>query len=180
MTLEYQNPPARVPLSERINLRLIVFIGIMTVLVGYPVYVLIDAQVSHGVKQGSGGYLDVNLKAMSTFTFDQVDGKLEDIPEIYRNLDGKKVMLKGEMWQATGASDEVEKFDFCYSIAKCCFSGPPLVQHFVRSRAVPGKRLAYYEGQVLARGTLHVNVKKEAGRVASIYEFDVESIEPVQ
>src|SRR5207249_8010328 len=60
----------KVPLSERINLRMIVFIGVIGFLVGYPIYVLIDAQVSGGVKNAANGYKLVDLKAMSTFEFD--------------------------------------------------------------------------------------------------------------
>jgi hypothetical protein len=183
MTLDYQNPAARaprIPLSERVNFRLLIFIGIMAVIVGYPVYVLIDTQISGGIKHAADGYLEVNLKSMSTFTLDQTDGKLEDIPQQWRELDGKRVILRGEMWQPTGAGSDVETFDLCYSIAKCCFSGPPLVQHFVKSRAVAGKNLAYYEGPVETRGILHVKVVKDAGRVASIYQFDVDSIKPIR
>ena len=35
---------------------------------------------------------------MSTFTFDQVNGKLEDVPKKWRDLDVQKVILKGEMY----------------------------------------------------------------------------------
>jgi hypothetical protein len=179
MTLEYQNPAARVPLSERINFRLVTFIALVAMIVGYPVYVLIDTQVSGGIKH-AGDYLDVNLKAMSTFTFDQANGTNNDIPPRWRELDGKKVILKGEMWETTGAGDEVGRFVLVYSIAKCCVQGTPLVQHLVISQPMRGKRLSYYDGQVECRGVLHVKVNKDAERVVSIYEFDVESIHPVQ
>src|SRR3954466_8668129 len=98
-TLGYQNPgEAKVPLRERINFRMLAFIAIIAVLVGYPVYVLIDAQLSGGIKDAGGGYKQVDLKAMSSFEFDQVNGTKQDIPEQWRNLDGKKVILRGEMW----------------------------------------------------------------------------------
>src|SRR5688572_17199334 len=99
-TVDYQNPPSsavKVPLSERINLRMIAFIAIIGVLVGYPVYVMIDAQVSGGIKSAAGGYKQVDLKAMSTFTFDQTNGTINDVPEKWRALDGQKVILEGEM-----------------------------------------------------------------------------------
>jgi len=179
MTLEYQNPTARPPLSERINFRLIVFLGVIVLIVGYPVYVLIDSQVTGGIKKLQDGYTQVDLKAMSTFTFDQSDGAITDVPEKWRALNGKPVVLYGEMWQAQNADNELDHFDLCYSIAKCCFNGPPQVQHFVKSKVKAGtKNVGYYDGRVRVAGVLHVNVQKEAGKVASVYQLEVESVEP--
>ena len=62
----------KVPLSERINFRLVAFIGVIALMVGYPVYVMVDQQVSGGIKNAGDGYKEVNLKAMSTYTFDEL------------------------------------------------------------------------------------------------------------
>jgi hypothetical protein len=141
---------------------------------------MVDMQVTGGVKQLDGGYTYVDLKAMSTFTFDQANGTMNDVPQKWRELDGKKVVLHGEMWEPSGAGPTVEQFELVYSIAKCCFSGPPQIQHFVHSQAQPGAKLGYYEGTVEVKGVLHVNVKKEAGAVKSVYQLDVESVQPVR
>ena len=117
---------------------------------------------------------------MSTFAFDQANGTIGDVPEKWRQLDGKKVILYGEMWEPQGAGPTVSDFQLVYSIAKCCFSGPPQIQHFVHSRAMPDAKLGYYEGTVEVKGVLHVDVKKDQGRVASVYQLDVESIEPAR
>jgi len=180
-TLDYHNNPAKVPLRERINVRMLAFIAIIAVLVGYPVYVLVDAQLSGGIKAAAGGYKQVDLKAMSTFEFDQTNGTIDDIPPQWRNLDGQKVILYGEMWQPYGAGSTVDSFQLCYSIAKCCFNGPPLVQHFVDAKAMPGKTLdaPSGSGQVEVRGVLHVDVQKDGGKVSKIYHIDVESLKPV-
>ncbi len=180
MTLEYQNPRARIPLSQRINLRMIVFIGVIVMLVGYPVYTLIDAQLTGGIKDIGGGYKLVDLKAMSTYTFDQDNGSLQDIPDKWRALNGQKVVLYGELWQPTGVDDQMQRFDLCYSIAKCCFNGPPQVQHFVHARVLPGKSAQYHDNLVKVTGILHVDVKKDAGKVASVYQLDADSVEAVQ
>ena len=180
-TIEYRGPAtSKTPLRERINLRMIAFIAFIALLVGYPVYVMLDMQLTGGVKAAAGGYTEVDLKAMSTFTFDQANGTINDIPQKWRDLDGKKVILHGEMWQPTGAGPTVDGFELVYSIAKCCFSGPPQIQHFVHATAEKGAKLGYYEGTVVVKGTLHVNVKKETGRVTSVYQLDVESVNPVQ
>jgi hypothetical protein len=169
-----------IPLSERINFRMIVFFGVFALLIGYPVYWLVHEQLTGGISDAGGGYKEVDLKAMSSFVFDQSNGKLTDIPQKWRNLDGKKVVVYGEMWQPYSANDRIAGFSLCYSIAKCCFSGPPQVQHFVQSKAVNAKNVDYYSGLVKVKGTLHVNVKKEADRVASVYQLDVERVDPVQ
>src|SRR4051812_28573199 len=160
----------KVPLSERINVRMIVFFGVIGLLIGYPVYWFVHEQLTGGISDAGGGYKEVDLKAMSLFNFDQSNGKLTDIPQKWRDLDGKKVILYGEMWQPYSANSQVAGFDLCYSIAKCCFSGPPQVQHFVQSKVINGKNADYYSGLVKATGTLHVNVKRDAEKVSSVYQ----------
>ena len=44
----------KVPLSERINFRLVAFIAVIALLVGYPVYVMVDQQVSGAVSAARG------------------------------------------------------------------------------------------------------------------------------
>lgn len=180
-TIDYHNPasaPAKLPLRQRVNLRLIVFFAAIALVIGYPIYVLIDAQVSGGIKDVGDGYKQVDLKAMSTFEFDQTAGTLEDVPQKWRELDGQKVILRGEMWSPTGAGSTVDSFELVYSIAKCCVTTTPQVQHFIHSKPVKGAEIAYYSQPVNVKGILHVNVRKEEGKVASVYQLDVESVTP--
>ena len=90
------------------------------------------------------------------------------------------IWRKPLMWNKQAAGPEVPQFQLCYSIAKCCFSGPPQVQHFVDSTVVNGGSVPYYSGLVSVTGTLHVNVKvdQEVGKVVSVYQLDVERVEP--
>jgi hypothetical protein len=175
----YKRRPPKVPFSERFNIRMLVFGLVMLMPIGYIVYDFLDQVITGGIKDIGNGYKLVDLKAMSNFPLDQVAGKQEDIPQKWRDLDGKHIVLYGEMWQPMSAGDDnVAAFDLCYSITKCCFNGPPQVQHFVRSRVVPGKSLSYYPNLVKVTGTLHVHLMQEAGRVSSVYQMDVENIEP--
>ena len=171
--------PVHTPLSERINVRMIVFAALLFLLIGVPTYWYLDAAISGGVKDVGGGYKEVDLKAMSNFLFDQTSGTIEDVPKKWRELDGQKVILYGEMWQPTSAGNSIGSFELVYSIAKCCFSGEPQVQHFVKATVVNGKEVGYYDGIVKVTGTLHVDVKKGAGKVERVYELDVESVDPV-
>ena len=180
-SLEYRTPGLRVAWWQRVNLRLIVFLAFLAVVIGYPAYVYLDAAMTGGVKRVEGGYMEVDLKAMSTYHFDQQDGTMDNIPSKWRELDGKKVVLYGEIAPTmTSAGPFIETFQLCYSVAKCCYSGPPQVQHFVDSRPVPGAQLSYSSGLVKVKGTLHVNVKRGEGKVQSVYQMDVESLEAVQ
>jgi hypothetical protein len=172
-------PRAKVPLSQRFNARMLIFGVVMMLPIGYIVYDFLDSVITGGIKDIGNGYKLVDLKAMSNFPLDQVAGTQQDIPKKWRDLDGQHVVLYGEMWQAFSAdNDNVAGFDLCYSITKCCFNGPPQVQHFVRSRVVPGKSLSSYPNLVKVTGTLHVHLMQDAGRVSSVYQLDVENIEP--
>jgi hypothetical protein len=165
------------PLTQRINFRMIFFGAVVLFLIGSPVYIFLSEKLTGGV-HNRGDYLEVDLKALSSFEMDQATATINDVPPQWRQLDSRRVMLVGEMWDARGAGDKVKTFQLCYSVAKCCFSGPPKVQHFVDSRVPDGKDVDYYGTQVRVLGTLRVNVKHEAGKVISVYQMDVESVEP--
>ena len=166
------------PLRERINMRMLLFAGVMLLLIGYPTYYYLDIALTGGVKDLGNGYKQVDLRAMSTFPFDQNNGTINDVPEQWRALNGQKVVLYGEMWQPTSAGDKVDTFELVYSIAKCCLSGPPQIQHFVHSRVNQGGQADYYNGLVKVTGTLNVNVVKDEGKVVSVYQLHVDTVEP--
>jgi hypothetical protein len=163
-------------LRDRINFRLVLLFAVVAAPIAWMMYIFLESEITHGIKD-VGGYKQVDLKAMSSFDFNQTYGRLEDVPARWRDLDGQKVILYGEMWAPNTIAPELDQFDLCYSITKCCFSGPPQVQHFVKSRAIRGL-LPYYSGLVKVKGTLHVDVKQGEGKIASVYQVDVESVEP--
>src|SRR5690349_13252079 len=84
---------------DRINFRMIIFAAVVIVLVGFPMYVYLESAITGGVKDVGNGFKEVDLKAMSNFPFDQVRGTVDDIPKKWRDLEGQKVVLYGEMWQ---------------------------------------------------------------------------------
>lgn len=159
-------------------MRMVVFAGVVIVLLGYPMWIFLDEALTGGIKD-RGDYKEVNLKAMSTFPFDNYSGKLEDIPEKWRALNGQRVEVVGEMWQPYSAGNQIKGFELVYSIAQCCFQGPPQIQHFVQSRVVNGQSVGYYSGPVRVKGTLRVDVTRdETGKVNGVYHLDVESVRP--
>src|SRR3954468_22736950 len=151
---------AKLPLSERINLRMVIFFAVILIPIGYMVYLFADTWRSHGIwdarDERYGSYKKVDLKAMSLFQMSQISATDADIPAEYRALDGKRVMLVGEQYVTGRSRGSQVEFDLVYSIAKCCFNGPPQIQHFVKCKALPGKDIETYMGLGKAVGILHV------------------------
>jgi hypothetical protein len=170
-----------VPLRERINLRIVIFVGVFAMLLGLPIYWYIDSAISGGIKQ-RGDFLAVDLKAMSTFVFDQTGGSIDDVPDKWRALDGKRVILEGEVTPAGFTARGLDRhFELVYSVAKCCFSGPPQIQHFVQINVPPEVDIGYRGGPVEVRGVLTVDVTRDpdSSRVTGIYHVKAESVRPV-
>ena len=71
-------------------------------------YQSIGDAVTHGIHR-RGDLYTVSLRAMSDFDMDQVNGATDDIPKPFRDLDGKRVMLAGQMWSPFGAAG-LERF----------------------------------------------------------------------
>jgi len=161
-----------------INPRIAVFGLVVLCIFGFLFYLWLQVAATHGVT-ARGDAFEVDLKSMSTFPFDQKHGTTEDVPPRYRELDGKKVILIGEMWAPNASGPRLDNFDLVYSIAKCCFSGPPQIQHFIKSTK-PGDPVPFYDGLVRVTGTLSVKVTKDPdGKITGIYHVNVESVDPV-
>lgn len=179
-TISYGTAPPRVPLSQRVNFRMIIFAAVVLLLIGTPVYIYLDSALSGGIHH-HGDITECDLKAMSNFPFDQTNGTTNDIPKQWRDLDGKRIQVTGELYAPDSASNDLDHFDLVYSIAKCCFSGPPQIQHFVHSKVKDGGTVPYVSGLVEVVGVLKVNVQKDAktGKITQVYAMDVESVKPL-
>lgn len=158
------------------NWRTYALIATVLFLFGYPIFVYTDALVTGGITQ-RGDLLVVDLKALSNFEMDQDNGTTQDIPLRYRNLDGKRVLLVGQMWDPYAAGGKIRAFTLVYSISNCCFNGPPKVQHFIQAIVPAGKAVDYYSSDFVdVVGTLHVGVESGEGHVQSVYRIDVEKV----
>jgi hypothetical protein len=182
-TLSYRPIPAPRPsLRERINWRVVIFAMVTVIPIGALFYVWLNETVTGGIHD-YGGYKQVDLKAMSTFDMDQSNATMENVPEKWRGLEGQKVLLIGEMWDPQNAGDgKMSYFQLVYSKTKCCFSGPPLAQHFVDGNVQTGVSAQYYEGLVKVWGKIHVFMRHdpETGIIKSVYHVDVEKLEPLE
>ena len=181
--ISYARPGAagKRPLSERVNVRMLVFAGVILFLLGWPVYTFLSETLTHGI-HNRGSYLDVDLKAMGQFDFDRDGGTLKDVPPQYQALDGKRVVLEGEIYDPTEAG-AITSWQLVYSIQKCCFGGPPRVQERVFCTAPAGKTFHGGDGYNKVSGILHVTLKHtkmpdgSVGPVEEVYHLDVDSVE---
>src|SRR5689334_9772471 len=98
-SLPYESPAfaPKLPLLKRLNWRIIVFAAIIVLIPGYFVGSWAIESVTGGIRN-VGNYKLVDLKAMSTFSMDQQNGTIDDIPSRFRSLEGQEVILEGEMW----------------------------------------------------------------------------------
>lgn len=177
------NPlPSLTPLRQRINFRILFFAAALLLVIGYPAYVYLESMWTGGIRELPDGVKQVDLKAMSTFVFDQSFGTEADIPERWRALDGQKVVLEGEMvppsYAARGGG---ANFELVYSVSNCCYSGVPQIQHFIQARLPEGKEVPYVGGLVRVMGTLRVKVTRdpETNAINGVYHLDVEGFTPV-
>jgi hypothetical protein len=167
---------SKMPLTERINFRMLAVVAVVLGLVGYPVYTFVQASLNGGV-QKVGDLNVVDLKALGNFPFNEDTSTINDVPAKWRELNGKRVALEGFMVPANSAGEDVSQFQFVYNVTKCCFNGPPRVQERVFAR-VPNGTVPYYGVEVRCVGTLHVAVtKNDAGKTNTVYVMDVDKVD---
>ena len=173
-TLDYSSTrKGTKPLSERINFRLVGFLGAVGLLFLWALWTILDPRIA--VKEGD--YYAVDLKGMGNFPMDAKRDGEEVIPKDVRDLNGKKVKFEGEMFAPNSAAPTVKEFQLVYSIVECCMGGPPKVQERVFAK-VPENVTAYnFSGrQVTVVGTLHVKVEKINGEAVSVFTMDVDEV----
>jgi len=169
------SPTTFKPARSGVNVRLIMFIAVVSAPFVWMAYAGTRYLFNGGIED-KGEYKLVDLKALGNFNFDGANGSTNDVPAIYRKLDGQKVALDGFMWSPLAAS-QLSDFQFVYNIQKCCFNGPPLVQERVFVHVPNNKRLSYVDRYLRMVGTLHVQVKKEDGIITSVFTMDVDRAE---
>ena len=180
---EYQSghqPPLHRPWHERINLRLIMFV----LLVSAPFVWIIGSAVVHSLNHGitdHGDFKDVDLKSLGNFAFNPITDTEAQIPKDFRALDGQRVRLRGFVYNPQRTQDKDWRFEFVYDVNKCCFNGPPLVQERVFAYAKQNDP-PEFAGLAEVYGILHVRLIRptEGAPAVSVFDLDVESIKAVE
>src|SRR3712207_2884032 len=94
--------PSRSPARSgrpRISLRLIVLLALVAAPFLYFGYVILDQSLNGGVTK-RGEFYEVDLKSLGYFPFDAAKDDLDNVPSRWRELDGKRVVLHGEMYDS--------------------------------------------------------------------------------
>ena len=165
---------------SRINLRMVVLAAVVLLPLGWMAMIGVQQYWTGGIV-ARGDYLEVDLKALGKFSFSEIDGTVADVPKLYAELDGKKLLLVGQMYADQSSAPSVDRFQLVYSIQNCCFNGPPLVQERVFAHVPPGgRRVPVFGGLTKVYGTLHVRALRENGQVVSLYDLDVEKVEELR
>jgi hypothetical protein len=126
---------------------------------------------------GAPKYVEVNLKALGNFTFDDEKGRTEDIPRRWRDLDSRRVGLPGFMLGPPEAGAGLQKYQLVYNVTSSSgFKRPPMVQERVYATAPASTPVFSQYDFVRVVGVLHVGVQRDqSGRVSSVFRMDVES-----
>jgi hypothetical protein len=127
-----------------------------------------------------GQPIEVSIKNLEGFPFDQQNGTIDDVPQPFRNFDGKRVTFIGEMWAPDQATPKLSHFEMCYRLPRNDRNPPPLIQEYWQCKPIPGVTVYYSDGLVRVTGILHVDVRRKGGRVINVYNVDVEKVEPLK
>jgi hypothetical protein len=127
-----------------------------------------------------GAYVQVDLRALQHFDVDPERGTTGDIPEQFRKLDGRRVMVEGIMYNPQDAGNGAVEFQFLPQVPHNEHR-PPLVQERIYARvSSTGPPFVLFDMYAPARiyGVLHVRVvRDETGTIHSVYDMHVERTE---
>jgi hypothetical protein len=118
---------------------------------------------------------DLQIKDLGNFEYDADKGG--NIPADVKALSGSSIRLHGFMIPIDQA-EKITEFALVPSLFACCFGQPPQVQHTIVCKAPSGKSFAYYPDELIVEGTLLVEEKKDEGFIVSIFQVNVDKMQP--
>lgn len=123
-----------------------------------------------------GGYQLVDLEAMGRISFNDLEGSESDVPEIYRKLDGQKVVIVGEQYVTYTSAPTVNRFQLIHSFQE---HQPPRLQQRVFAQAQAGKVFPVFAAPVRVYGIFHVRVVRDgaqSNRILSLFDMTVDQV----
>ena len=126
---------------------------------------------------GARKYIDVDMQALGNFAFNNSTGVTQDIPSRWRDLDGRRVSLKGFMFQPMDNGAGARQYQLVHDLHLSEHRGPPLVQERVLATAPAATPVYPPFDPAQIDGVLHVGVVRDAsGAIRSVFRMDVESV----
>ncbi len=105
---------------------------------------------------------------------------VDPIPDLARQLDGKKVFVKGYVHPGVQGMGEIRNFILVPDMKTCCFGGQPKIWDMIEVRLKTPQGVTYNRRVRKLAGVfrLNPNVRKMAGGITSgYYELEVEHVE---
>jgi hypothetical protein len=150
----------------------------LTILVAVVLPMVIGGALVRGGFRGPR-YIAVDLKYLGWFVLDPRLGVTSDVPLIFRELDGQRVSLAGEVIGGDPSSLPTD-FQLLYSNVHG-HSPPPPVQERMFATIPAGSRVKLpADGYWNVSGILRVKLKRAVtGDIVEVFHLDVERIDPV-
>jgi len=118
-------------------------------------------------------YIDPSIEEVKNKTFK------DQVPEKIKNLDKKKVMIKGFMIPMEFDKKGISYFLYVASNFECCFGAPPSLHAWVDTRMKTGEFTPYYQDVAIkAYGTLYVGEHIDSHGNLTLYRFIIDDIDP--
>jgi hypothetical protein len=169
------------PWVRRIKWRFVFFFLITGTVIAIPAYAWFWSQQPDDIVVFDT-YKKVSLKALSGIPFDPANGKITDIPQRYRDLEGQRVKLAGFM-VAPGAQryTNIKNFDLFYIDPNVGSANPPVQAHIhctVQGNGV----VRYLSGPATVWGFFHCDIHRDANthEITSIYQLETYSVLPLK
>jgi hypothetical protein len=100
------------------------------------------------------------------------------LPKAVRSMDGQEVALTGFMLPTQVHNRMAQAFLLLRSQSTCCFGVPPELNEVVEVLQLKQPAKILMDTPVRAVGRLHVRERWEGTFLCSVYQLDLESVEP--
>jgi len=139
------------------------------------------------ISNAEGEFLTVSFETLASFLYliPDMDEPLmalekrpaDQIPVPIKELDGKRVAVKGFMVPDGQDSGKIKTFMLVRDQTVCCYGRIPRMNEWISVAMKAGKNTNLIKDQaVTVFGTLHVGEVKERGVVLSVYRFDADDV----
>jgi hypothetical protein len=153
--------------------------------IGASIGVTLAAPMS--VRAADSEYQEINFTVLSAFDYDLPDPleqssklNLNQVPARVKNLNGKKVSVRGFMLPLDIQPDGVSLFMLNASFDMCYFGAPVRMNEWILVRMKPGKKATFSHLAFRVSGVLEVGEEVKNGRVQSLYRMQADAAEIAQ
>ena len=108
-----------------------------------------------------------------------VENGVRGIHPDVKQLDGKKILIKGYMYQ-TRQTEGLDRFTLVKDNKACCFGANPALWDMIRVSLKDGETVNYKGGLVAVGGVFHTLDPRQGGQPMPVYELEVTHFGPAK